>query len=172
MKGYVQCYTGNGKGKTTAAIGLAIRAAGWGKRSIIIQFLKGQKSGEHIALKRFHDLITIESYGSKHFYMPGTLDDEHKKVVQKAYHRCMEVCGDSSYDIIICDEILTAMHFKLITIKDIIALIQSKQSDTELILTGRGLPKKLHAFCDLITEMKDTKHYYQKGINGRKGIEW
>lgn len=172
MKGFVQCYTGNGKGKTTAAIGLAIRAAGWGKHSIIIQFLKGQKSGEQIALKRFNDLITIETYGSKNFYIPGNNDTEHKALVHKAYNRCMEVCGDSFYEIIICDEILTALHFKLITMKDIIALIQTRRNDAELILTGIGLPKKLHPYCDLITEMKDTKHYYEKGVNARKGIEW
>ncbi len=90
MKGFVQCYTGNGKGKTTAAIGLAIRAAGWGKHSIIIQFLKGQKSGEQIALKRFNDLITIEAYGSKNFYIPGNNDAEYKALAHKAYNRCME----------------------------------------------------------------------------------
>jgi cob(I)alamin adenosyltransferase len=172
MKGFVQCYTGNGKGKTTAAIGLAIRAAGWGKHSIIIQFLKGQKSGEHIALKRFNDLITIESYGSKHFYIPGNDDTQHKTLVDKAYKRCLEVCGDSSYDIIIADEILTALHYKLITINDIIALITAKQSEAELILTGRGLPKKLHSYCDLITEMKEIKHYYHNGTKSRKGIEF
>lgn len=172
MKGFVQCYIGNGKGKTTAAIGLAIRAAGWGKHSIIIQFLKGQKSGEQIALKRFNDLVTLESYGTKNFYIPGNNNTQHTTLVHNAYNRCMEVCGDSSYDIIICDEILTALHFKLITSEDIIALIQAKRSDAELILTGLSLPKHLYPYCDLITEMKEKKHYYQKGINSRKGIEW
>ncbi|MGB4269901.1 MAG: cob(I)yrinic acid a,c-diamide adenosyltransferase [Spirochaetota bacterium] len=172
MKGFVQCYTGNGKGKTTAAIGLAIRAAGWGKHSIIVQFLKGVKSGEQIALKRFNDLITIVTYGSKNFYIPGNNDAEYKSLVHKAYNRCMEACGDSSYEIIICDEILTALHFKLITIKDIITLIQTRPYNAELILTGRYLPKKLHPYCDLITEMNDIKHYYEKGIKARKGIEW
>lgn len=172
MKGYVHCYTGNGKGKTTAAIGLAIRAAGWGRHSVIIQFLKGQKSGEHIALKRFNDLIAIESYGSKHFYIPGNDDTEHKTLVHKAYKRCMEVLGDSSYDIIICDEILTACNCGLLSREEIISLIHAKPHNTELVLTGRNLPKKLYTYCDLITEMKEIKHYYTSGVGARKGIEY
>ncbi len=172
MKGFVQCYTGNGKGKTTASIGLAIRAAGWGRHSIIIQFLKGQKSGEQIALKQFNDLITIVTYGSKNFYIPGNNDTEYKALAHKAYSHCMEACGDSSYDIIICDEILTALHFKLLTLKETIGLIQTKLPETELILTGRYLPKKLYPYCDLITEMKEIKHYYTQGVPARKGIEF
>lgn len=172
MIGLVQCYTGNGKGKTTAAIGLAVRAAGWGKHSIIIQFLKGQKSGEQIALKRFNDLISIESYGSKYFYIPGNDYTDHKTLVDKAYKRCVEVCGDSTLDIIICDEIITAVSMNLLAVSDIITLVQSKAYNQELILTGRNLPKKLYPYCDLISEVKEIKHYYTNRVKSRKGIEW
>ncbi len=172
MKGYVQCYTGNGKGKTTAALGLAVRAAGWSKHSIIIQFLKGKKSGERIALKRFHDLITIETYGSKNFYIPGTDDEYFKELTRKAYDRCLAVCTDSSFNIVICDEILTALQWKLLSEEDIIHLVEIKHHETELILTGRGLSKTLFPYCDLITEMKEIKHYYNNGVKARRGVEW
>jgi cob(I)alamin adenosyltransferase len=153
-------------------LGLAVRAAGWSKHSIIIQFLNGKKSGERIALKRFNDLITIETYGSKNFYIPGTDDEYFKELTRKAYDRCSVVCADSSFDIVICDEILTALQWKLLSEQDIIQLVKIKHYETELILTGRGLSKTLFPFCDLITEMKEIKHYYNNSVKARRGSEW
>jgi cob(I)alamin adenosyltransferase len=171
--GYVHLYTGNGKGKTTAAIGMAVRAAGWNMSSIIIQFMKGQDYGEIESLKRFDNLITIEQYGSSEFCMPD--DDtiqQHYHFARKGLQRATDVCVSYNFSLVVLDEIVTAMLFKLITLDEIVSLIKNRNPSIELVLTGRGAPDALIGQCHLVTEMKEIRHYYENGVQARKGVEF
>jgi cob(I)alamin adenosyltransferase len=171
-KGYIHIYTGNGKGKTSAALGLAFRASGSGLRSIIIQFMKGLPTGELDAAAKSGGLITIERYGSTRFCRPddGSFD-EHRQFTLAGYRRAGEVLAAALFDIIILDEIITAAKFGLLSDDDILALCDARHDDTELVLTGRGASDILIARADLVTEMKEIKHYYQAGVAPRRGIE-
>lgn len=171
-KGYVQLYTGNGKGKTTAALGLALRAFGAGLKTIIIQFMKGQHYSELESISKLKSHISIEQYGSKKFCMIN--DDtfeEHYSLARNAMKRSYEVITENKYDIVILDEIVTALHFKIITLDEIVKLIEQKPENKELVLTGRGAPQHLISLCDLVTEMTEIKHYYNNGVIARNGIE-
>ncbi|MDY6967318.1 MAG: cob(I)yrinic acid a,c-diamide adenosyltransferase [Spirochaetota bacterium] len=171
-KGYVQLYTGNGKGKTTAALGLALRAAGTGMKTMIIQFMKGQFYSELDAVKKLDGMIEIEQYGSTKFCMPDHENfDEHYTICRKGYTRAEEVIINNQHSVVILDEIVTALLFTIITIEDIKKLIDIKPQSMELILTGRGAPQELIDMCDLVTEMKEIKHYYTQGVLARTGIE-
>ncbi len=172
-KGYVQLYTGNGKGKTTAALGLALRGAGAGLKTIMIQFMKGQHYSELDAVEKFSGLITIEQYGSPDFCVPGDEDalNEHRALVKQGYQRA-ETALTENYDIVILDEIVTTTLFRILTVDDIIALIEKKPETAELILTGRGADPGLIDRVDLATEMVEKKHYFEMGVHGRRGIEF
>lgn len=171
-KGYIHIYTGSGKGKTSAALGLAFRASGSGFRSIIIQFMKGLPTGELDAASMLGGLITIERYGSTRFCRPddGSFE-EHRKFALEGYARAKEVLAGALFDIVILDEIITAVKFGLLTDGDILALCGARLDATELVLTGRGASEALIGRADLVTEMKEIKHYYQAGVAPRKGIE-
>jgi len=171
-KGFIQIYTGNGKGKSTAAIGQAVRAAGFGLRTYIAQFMKEFPYNELISLKHLSEWITIEQFGGDEFVLKKELpgEDELTKArmgLQSAKEKMLS--GD--YDIIILDEAIVAIYFKLIVIEDLIEFIRIKPENVELILTGRYCPEELIKLADLVTEMKEVKHYYQKGITSRNGIE-
>lgn len=171
-KGYVQLYTGDGKGKTTASLGLALRASGAGLKTIVIQFMKGQHYSELDAVKRLDGHIKIEQYGSKKFCKPGDKDfDEHYRLGRNAVKRAYEVLSGEEYSIVILDEIVTSTIFNLVTFEEIKDIISKKPDNKELILTGRRAPQELIDICDLVTEMREIKHYYQKGVEARKGIE-
>ena len=171
-QGYTHIYTGNGKGKTTAALGLALRASGAGLKSIIIQFMKGQPYSELEAVKKLGGLITMEQHGSAKFCRPEQEDfHEHYALARQGLLRAEAVLRDESYSLVILDEIITATLFKLITLEEIVALIDSKPAGKELVLTGRGATEELLARADLATEMRELKHYYEKGVPARKGIE-
>ncbi len=171
-KGYTQIYTGNGKGKTTAALGLAFRAAGSGIRSIIIQFMKGLPTGEMDASLMLDGVITIEQFGSAKFCRPDDgLHEEHKRLARSGYDRAREVLTSGEFSIVVLDEILTAAMFGLISEEDIVSLIKIKPAAVELVLTGRSAGDALIDLADLVTEMKEIKHYYQNGVAPRKGIE-
>ena len=171
-KGYIQIYTGNGKGKTTAAIGQAIRAAGNGYRSFIIQFMKEYPYSELIALKSFKEFIEVEQYGGDDFVYKKELPTrKEKEKAQKGIKRVEEEFTKDNFDIIVLDEIIVSIYFKLIEVGDVIDLMKKKPTNKELILTGRYCPEELIDLADLVTEMKEVKHYYQKGITSRKGFE-
>ncbi len=171
-KGYVQIYTGDGKGKTTAAFGLALRASGAGLKTIVIQFMKGQHYSELDAVKNLKGLVKIEQYGSKKFCKPGDKDyAEHHDLARRALKRVHEVINDDEYSVVILDEIITSLIFDLVTVDEIKDIIDKKPDNVELILTGRRAPQELIDAADLVTEMKEIKHYYQKGVDARKGIE-
>lgn len=169
--GFVQLYTGDGKGKTTAALGLAIRAAGAGLSVLILQFMKGMDYSELSSLKCLPN-ITVEQLGSNTFCKIGDSNYQmHRTFAQKGYQRALVAISANLYDVIILDEIVTAAHFNLISIQQILDLINKKNPRIELVLTGRGATQELIDACDLVTEMREIKHYYQKGIVARKGIE-
>lgn len=173
-KGYTHIYTGPGKGKTSAALGLAFRAAGSGLKSIIIQFMKGLPSGEIESAARTGGLITIERYGSERFCRPDAGDgsmEEHREHARRGYERAAGLISGGDYPVVILDEIVTACAFGLISEEEIITLMKSKPEGTELVLTGRGATGGLISHADLVTEMREIKHYYQCGVSPRKGIE-
>jgi len=171
-RGYVQVYTGNGKGKTTAALGLALRAAGHGLRTYIGQFMKGQHYGELEAVKLAKPHITIEQYGQPgwvHVHKPPK--EEDIRLAQEGLRRAREAMLSGEYDIIVLDEIATAHYFDLISLEDMLELIRSKPDNVELVFTGRYAPQELIEIADLVTEMREVKHYYQEGVSARDGIE-
>ena len=172
QQGYIQLYTGNGKGKTTAALGLALRAAGAGLKTMILQFMKGQPYSELNSLKRLDDLITIEQHGSEQFCRPDADSfAEHYQLTRVGLARARQVLAQPDYSVVILDELVTCLLFRLVTIEEIRSLIQIKQPRQELVLTGRGATPELIGMCDLVTEMIEVKHYYTKGVQARPGIE-
>ncbi len=171
-RGYIQVYTGSGKGKTTAALGLALRAAGHKQRVYIGQFLKGQMYGELFSAKLLAPYITIEQFGRKGFI--HVTKDPDKEDIQKAKRglkRCLEAMLSLKYRIIILDEINVAVYFKLLTEKEVLEFLSQKPEGVEVILTGRYAPATFIKRADLVTEMKEKKHYYKKGVKAREGIE-
>lgn len=169
-KGYIQIYTGNSKGKTTAALGLAFRAMGHGMRSYIGQFMKGQFSGELESAKLTKGMITIEQYGRESF-LGSTPGEKDMELARKGLQKALQAMLSGKYDIVILDEIVTALYFKLITLEEVFNLIERKPENLELVLTGINAPRELIEKADLVTEMQCVKHYYQKGITARDGIE-
>ncbi len=170
MKGYIQVYTGNGKGKTTAALGLALRAAGAGLKVYIGQFLKGRKYSEIKAVERFSDLLTVEQFGGKRFII-REIKKIDRKLAGEGLKRIKEIILSGSYDLVILDEINVVLHLNLLEEEEILEVIKSKPPHVELILTGRSAPARIIDAADLVTEMKMIKHYFTQGIKARKGIE-
>lgn len=171
-KGFIQIYTGNGKGKTTAALGQALRAAGAGLKTYIAQFMKEYPYSELNSLKLLSEFITIEQFCGDEFVYKRQLPDEAeiKKAVE-GMNKAKTKMMSNGYDIIILDEALVSVYFKLLTVEQLIDFINNKPSNVELILTGRYCPEPLIDMADLVTEMKEIKHYFTKGITSRKGIE-
>ena len=166
----IHIYTGNGKGKTTAALGLAIRASGHNYRVYIGQFMKGQIYGELYSLKKLG--IDIERFGNNTcIYSPLHVRESDILKAKNGYKRALEIIKSNKYDIIILDEICICPYFNLLTDEEIINLIKIVPENCELILTGRYAPQTLYPYADLVTEMKEIKHYYQKGLLARDGIE-
>lgn len=168
-KGYVHVYTGNGKGKTTAAFGLALRAMMSGKKVYIGQFVKDMKYNE-TKITEYFDNITIEQLGHGCFiYEPPKEDDI--KAAENGLKKCEEILSNGSYDLVILDELNIALYFKLFDVDRVINVLKNKSKNVEVVITGRYAPQKLIDFADLVTEMKEIKHYYTKGVEAREGIE-
>ena len=171
-KGYVQVYTGNSKGKTTAALGLAFRAMGQGLKTYIGQFMKGQQYGELEAAKMTSHYITIERYGKDTFiHVQNPPHEEDVRMAQEGLARAKEAMFSGKYDIIVFDEIMTAHYFNLVSLEEILGIIACKPDGVEMVLTGRYAPPEVIDAADLVTEMVEIKHYYQKGVQARDGIE-
>jgi len=172
MDGYIQVYTGNGKGKTTAALGLALRAAGHGFKTFIGQFLKGRPSGEIEAAKRLSPLVRIEQFGREGFILvKDGPDDEDVTKARAGLARSLEAMLSGDYRIIVLDEINTAVHFGLVPESEVLALLDRKPAGVELVLTGRYAPDSFLERADLVTEMTERKHYHSQGVKARDGIE-
>jgi len=170
MKGYVQVYTGDGKGKTTAAIGLAIRAAGAGFKVFFAQFLKSGEYSEHKALERFSDLIEIRQYG-RGCFIKGIPEKEDIEAAKKGVLEIKKVINSGKYRVVILDEANIAVYYGLIRVEDLLNIIRNRPEHVEIVITGRNADPKLIEEADLVTEMKEIKHYYKKGVLAREGIE-
>lgn len=172
FKGYIQVYTGNGKGKTTAALGLALRAAGRGLRVFVGQFLKARESGEHLAAKKLAPLITIELFGRKGFLdlaKPPAEADIRRGVL--GMRKCREAMDSGVYQVVILDEINTALKLGIVKESDVLAFLENRPESVEVVLTGRSAPLSIIRKADLVTEMKEIKHYFRRGVKARPGIE-
>ena len=170
MKGYIQVYTGNGKGKTTAALGLAIRAAGAGLKVFIAQFIKMGEYSEIKALKRFNDLITIEQFGTGRF-IKGKPSASDIEAARKGLDKIKAVFASNQYNVVIMEEANVAAKLGLLSVEDMLEIMFEKPKDVELVITGRGADSRIIEKADLVTEMKEVKHYFQKGVKARIGIE-
>ncbi len=170
-KGFVQVYTGNGKGKTTASLGLSLRASGRGKKVAILQFMKGQEYGEHKALKK-NEHITIDFFGLPNCIRKEDVDQKHIDEANKGIVMAEKLFKENSKDIIVLDEILVSVWFGIIKEETVLNLIDIKPERLELILTGRYATEKIVEKADLVTEMKEIKHYYVQNVPARIGIEF
>lgn len=170
MKGKVHVYTGDGKGKTTAALGLSIRAAGAGLRVFIAQFIKSDEYSEIKALKRFSDLITVEQFGLGGF-IGGNPSSGDIEAAQKGIARVKEIISSGKYDVVVLDEANIAVKYKLFSEQDLLDIIDAKSKYIELVITGRDAAAKIIEKADLVTQMKAVKHYFQNGVEARVGIE-
>lgn len=170
-QGCVQVYTGNGKGKTTASLGLALRAVGRGLKVCVFQFIKGGgRYGEHLAAEKLAPLLTIIQTGR-----PGWVNTkditEDRRTAQEALVQAQELLTSGEFDLFICDEINGAVGFGLIDVEQVLDLISRKPEKTELVLTGRNADERVIEAADLVTEMREIKHYYKAGVPARTGIE-
>jgi len=191
MKAYVQVYTGDGKGKTTAAIGQAIRAVGAGKKVLLLQFMKSKVYSEHNVLPDIKG-ITLQTVGKPFFiikegmktkeelerwgdevvvFEAGHPPADYVELIEQGYREALSAVSSGEYDIVILDEYNMALFFDLISWEKTKALLEARNPEVELIFTGRGAPEALLAEADLVTEMKEVKHYYTQGVNARLGIE-
>jgi len=171
-KGLTQGNVGDGKGKTSAAFGLALRAVGRGLKVYMIQFIKGGFDyGELYVVKRLPN-FELKAFGRGKFItdVPPTEDDV--KLAKEAFELAREVVTGGEYDVVVLDEINVALHLKLIETAEVVDLIRRKPKHVELILTGRSAPPEIIELADLVTEMREVKHPYAKGVPPRKGIEY
>lgn len=171
-KGYIQVYTGNGKGKTTAALGLALRAVGHGLRVLVIQFMKGERlEGEVEASKKLAPYLTIRRVGEKTFLSREHLNDTAFEHARKGLELASQAMEERSCDILILDEIILAVDFGLVNLTDLLGLMDRRPETMELVLTGRNACPEILERADLVTEMVERKHYYAQGVPAREGIE-
>ncbi len=170
MKAYIQVYTGNGKGKTTAAIGLAVRAIGAGKKVFFAQFVKGQIYSEVKTILQYLPNITIKQYGLDCF-INRKPKQEDVDAARKGFEEVSAVILSGKYDVVVLDEANIAIYYHLFSAEELIGLLKKKPEQTEIIITGRYAPCELIEVADLVTEMTEIKHYYTQGIPARIGIE-
>ncbi|TEU11478.1 MAG: cob(I)yrinic acid a,c-diamide adenosyltransferase [Anaerolineales bacterium] len=176
--GLVHVYTGDGKGKTSAALGMALRAAGHGWRTYIGQFMKGQDYGELEAARMLGSdahgcpLLTVEQFGKPTFIHVNTATLEDTRIAQEGLASALQAMQSGKYQIVVLDEINVALYFKLLTVQDVLDFVDAKPDDVELVLTGRRVPDEILGRADYVTVMQEVKHPYQRGIRARKGIEF
>ena len=165
-------YTGNGKGKTTAALGLVLRAAGAGLKTLIIQLMKDYPYSELDSLQRLEQWIQLERYGNDAFVLRKTPPGEKDlNAAHEALVRGRQAMLSGQYDLIVLDEVCVAIYFELLTVRDVLTLLAQKPPPVELVLTGRYCPAEIIARADLVSEIREVKHYYQKGVVARTGFE-
>lgn len=171
-KGYIQVYTGNGKGKTTAAIGQAVRAAGFGLRTYFVMFMKEFPYNEIKSLEMLKEFISIVQVGKDDFvYKKVPPSEEEKSKIKNALNEAKTKMLSGEFDLMVLDEIFVTIYFGLINTEEVISFIDAKPDNVELILTGRYCSQEIIDKADLVTEMKEVKHYYEKGVLARRGIE-
>lgn len=171
MKGYIQVYTGGGKGKTTASLGLVLRACGAGKKVLFSQFIKGGDYAEIEALRRFLPDVEVRQYGLGRFIQGAPHPDD----VRAAREGLVELEGliaSGGYDLVVLDEVNIALHYDLFAPGELIPILRGRPPGTEIVLTGRYAKDEIIEIADLVTEMREIKHYYNAGVPARKGIEF
>jgi len=172
LKGQIQIYTGDGKGKTTAALGLALRAAGHGYRTYFGQFLKARPSGERTAARKLGGMITFALFGRPGLLrMKGRPDPEDVRRAERGVALCRKAMLSGRYDIIVLDEVNVALHFGLLDLPDVLAFLDERPAAVELVLTGRRAPVALIRRAGLVTEMREIRHYFSAGVPARRGLE-
>jgi cob(I)alamin adenosyltransferase len=170
-RGTIQLYTGDGKGKTTAALGAALRAVGHGYRVVMIQFMKGRLYGELEAAKKLEG-FTIEQHGRDEFVDSKNPDPIDRELAAAGWRRAEELVRRGEVDVLILDEINVAVAFGLIELERVLALMKNKPPGLELILTGRYAPEAMIELADTVTEMREIRHHYERGVAAREGIEY
>jgi cob(I)alamin adenosyltransferase len=171
-QGTVQVYTGDGKGKTTAALGLALRAWGHGARVLVIQFMKGRINYGELAAARRLPGFDIEQYGRETFVDRDEPAAEDVALAREALARARQVVAENAYDLVVLDEVNVAVDYGLVETKEILDLVAARPPEMELVLTGRGAPAAFVEAADLVSEVREIKHYYREGVAARKGIEF
>lgn len=174
-KGYVQVYTGNGKGKTTAALGLGLRAVGSGLKVIMVQFLKGSSTGELESVKALDGKFEILRIGEQKKFSWQMTEEEKEELraqIESELPKIIQILKLQVCDILILDEILGTLSSGMISLENVLSILDLKPKTMELVLTGRNAPQEIIDRADLVTEMKPIKHYYDKGVKSRKGIEF
>jgi len=169
MTGYLHVYTGNGKGKTTAAFGLAVRALCFGKKVYIGQFIKGMKYHEVNIEEKFEG-VKIEQYGEDCMINRSPEEEDFKRA-KIGLETIKSVLESGEYDLVILDEVTIALYYKLIDEKDLIDILNARAENVEVVITGRYASDEIMELADLVTEMKEIKHYYKKGVLSRAGID-
>lgn len=171
-RGLIQVYTGNGKGKTTAALGLAMRAAGQGLRVYIIQFMKGWPHYGELETVKLIPNITLQQFGTPNFVYKGRATEEDIKGAKAALAEARRAMHSGDYDVIILDELNVALDFELVSLEEVLSLLDEKPEKVELVITGRNAHPQVIERAHLVTEMREVKHPFQQGVPGRKGIEY
>ncbi|MDY5815373.1 cob(I)yrinic acid a,c-diamide adenosyltransferase [Porphyromonas somerae] len=169
----IQVYTGNGKGKSTAAFGMALRALGAGKRVYIAQFVKDMRYSECFFEDYFQDHLKIEQWGASCLLNREATDEDYA-MAERGLERCATLLQNREgemYDLIILDELNIALSMNLLPLEKVLDALKSIEGDREVIITGRYAPCELLALADLVTDMQEVKHYYQKGVLSRKGFD-
>lgn len=170
-QGFVQVYTGDGKGKTTAALGLVLRALGHDLRAAVLQFMKADPTwGEIVMLHRLG--VDVLQCGLDHWVIKGEATEEDLAAGADGLARARDLVMKGEHDLVVLDELVTALFFELVALDDVLALLRDKPGHVELVITGRRAPEELLEAADLVTEMVPRKHYYDAGIQAREGIEY
>lgn len=170
MKGYVHVYTGDGKGKTTAALGLALRAVGAGWKVFIGQFVKGMTYAELESLGRFGEDIVVRQYG-RDCFIHTEPDAEDIRLAQAGLQELKSIMASGDYRLVILDEANIATYYRLFSVEDLLAAVRGRADGVEVVITGRKAEPEVLEMADLVTEMKEIKHYYTQGVPARDGIE-
>jgi cob(I)alamin adenosyltransferase len=172
QQGLIQVYTGDGKGKTTCALGLALRAVGQGFKVFMVQFLKTDDTGEVQAARRLAPDFTMESFGIPGFPRLSDPSPETLAAARQAFHRARQVILAGEHDLVILDEVNLSLTYNLVPLAEMLELLGQRPPHVEVVLTGRNAPAELVDLADLVTEMRPVKHYFEAGIKARRGIEW
>ncbi len=171
-RGLIQVYTGSGKGKTTCALGLALRAVGQGLRVYVIQFFKGRETGESRAAARLAPELTLRYFGRPGLGKLRSPTPEDLRLIREAWDLARRVITAGEHEVVILDEINLALAFKQLPLAEVMETLSSRPPQVEVVLTGRQAPPELVELADLVTEMQPLKHYFQAGVRAREGIEW
>jgi len=171
-QGLIQVYTGDGKGKTTCALGLALRAVGQGLKVFMVQFMKGRDTGETRAAARLAPDLTLQSFGRPVLVNLQSPAPEDLALAKEALDQARQVILAGEHDLVILDEINVALAYRLVPLEEVLEMLKTRPGWVEVVLTGRQAPPELMAAADLVTEMRPLKHYYDAGVPARRGIEW